>query len=159
MKTAWKIFLAAAGISAVLDLASKWAVERFIAPYTRVVLVDGFFHLTNVRNPGAAFGLFDKGGFGRIAFFLAVGVVAMGFILWLMRRCRDEDRLEALSLGLVFGGALGNFVDRVRYGEVVDFLLFFWRDFYYPAFNVADIAVCVGIFLFIITDLGKKREA
>lgn len=158
MKSSWRVFLPVALATAVFDLATKWLVEASIPRYSRVVIIDGFINLTNVRNPGAAFGIFSEGGFGRVAFFATVAVLAMIFMLWLVKKTSPENILELVSLGLIFGGAAGNLADRLRYGEVVDFILFFWRDYYYPAFNVADSAICVGIALFFWSDFRKKRE-
>lgn len=158
MTRSWKWFCGAALASLALDLATKALVEARIEPYGRVVVIDGLLNLTNVRNPGAAFGMLSSGGFGRIAFFAAVGLLAMGFILWLVKKNDPQNRFEPLCFGLVFGGAVGNLVDRIRYGEVVDFIDAFIGTRHWPAFNVADAAIVVGVFGWMAVELFVKKK-
>lgn len=158
MKPSWRWFGGAALASLALDLTSKALVESTIEPFGRVVVIEGLLHLTNVRNPGAAFGMLSSGGWGRIAFFSAVGVLAMGFILWLVKKNDPQNRFEPACFGLVFGGALGNMVDRIRYGEVVDFIDAFWGSHHWPAFNVADAAIVAGVFGWMALELFWKKD-
>jgi signal peptidase II len=126
-----------------------------------VPVIPGFFHLTYVRNPGAAFGLFaGQAASFRKPFFLVVTLVALGAILFAVRKLPDGRRWTLASLALVFGGAAGNLVDRLRWGEVVDFLDVFWRSHHWPAFNVADSAITVGIVMLLAEEfLPKRRRA
>jgi signal peptidase II len=94
----------------------------------------------------------------RLPFFIVVTIVAVIVLLYAIYRCRDEQRLAPLSLSLVFAGALGNLIDRVRLGEVIDFLDFYWRDHHWPAFNVADSAICVGVALLAIDMFLEERR-
>jgi len=112
----------------------------------RVEVIQGFFNLTHVRNPGGAFGIFwgKRGGWGTL-FFVGVSVIAIGSILLFFHKIKEEDKNLALSFSLVLAGAMGNLIDRLRYGEVIDFLEFYYSSFYWPAFNIADTAICIGI--------------
>jgi signal peptidase II len=132
----------------VLDQASKLYVDARFALYESVPVIRGWFHLTYIRNKGAAFGIFADSAV-RVPFFITVSLIALLVILWYLRRLRAEQTLAAFSLALIFAGALGNLIDRVRLGEVIDFLDVFWRHYHWPAFNVADSAICVGVALLI----------
>jgi signal peptidase II len=121
-------------------------------------VVEGLFHLTYVRNPGAAFGLFSSHGEAfRRPFFLLVTAVALTVILVVVKRLPHGRPWTTTALSLVFGGAVGNLVDRLRWGEVVDFLDFFWNNHHWPAFNVADSAITVGMGILIAVELFGKR--
>jgi signal peptidase II len=128
-----------------------------------VEVVHGFFNLVHVRNTGGAFGIFggEKGGLGSLL-FVVVSLVAIGSILFLFIRLRDDEETLSLSFSLVLSGAMGNLIDRLRYGEVVDFLDFYLLSFHWPAFNIADSAICLGIGLMalelLIRDHGRKSK-
>ena len=112
-----------------------------------LAVIREFFNLTYVRNTGAAFGfLAGSDPTFRVPFFLVVPIIAMVVLGFLYRDLPKDARWRAMALGLVSGGALGNLIDRVRLGYVVDFLDFHYKSVYYfPAFNVADTAICVGV--------------
>lgn len=145
----------------VLDQASKVAVQAYFAPYQDVVAITPFFNLVHVHNTGAAFSLFaDQTGWQRW-FFLSVAMVASGVILWLLRGTRGRASF-CIALTLILGGALGNVIDRLAYGHVIDFLDFHVAGWHWPAFNVADSAITVGAGLLIWDGLwgeGAKRAA
>jgi signal peptidase II len=141
----------------VLDHLTKWWVSSML-DYQEFIPVLPFFSLVRVHNAGAAFSfLADAGGWQRW-FFIAVGIIATVIIVRLLKRHAREPRL-AFSLALVLGGALGNVIDRVMLGHVVDFLYFHYRDFAWPAFNVADSAISVGAALLIWDSLFGKPAA
>jgi signal peptidase II len=142
----------------VLDHLTKWWVSASLE-FQQFVPVLPFFSLVRVHNTGAAFSILaDAGGWQRW-FFIAVGIVATVIIVRLLKRHAHEKRM-ALALALVLGGALGNVIDRVVLGYVVDFLYFHYRSFAWPAFNVADSAISVGAALLIWDSLfGKPVEA
>ena len=141
----------------VADHLTKWLVSSTL-DFQQVVPVLPFFSLVRVHNTGAAFSfLADAGGWQRW-FFIAVGVIATVIIVRLLKRHSDEPRL-AFPLALVLGGALGNVIDRVVLGHVVDFLYFHYRGFAWPAFNVADSAITVGAALLIWDSLRGKSAA
>jgi len=144
-----------AALTLVLDQASKLAVLANFAPYEDVVPVTGFFSLVHWHNTGAAFSLFaDQPGWQR-GFFIALALVASAVILHLLRKTRGQP-LFCAGLALILGGALGNVIDRVAYGHVVDFLLFHYAGWHWPAFNVADSGITVGAGLIIWDSLRKK---
>lgn len=139
-----------------VDQITKWAV--FIGmEFQSTIPVLPFFSLVHVHNTGAAFSfLADASGWQRYA-FLAIGLIASAFMLHLLNRHRDEP-LMAISLSLVLGGAIGNIIDRLWHGFVVDFLYFHYQSFSFPAFNVADSAISVGAALLILDSLLKTRR-
>jgi signal peptidase II len=121
----------------------------------RLQVVPGWFDLTLVYNPGAAFSFLASAGGWQRGFFIAIGLAASGFILWLLVR-HGSQRLFGFALAMILGGAVGNVIDRVFRGEVVDFLLVHWQDrWYFPAFNVADSAITVGAVLLIVDELRR----
>ncbi len=141
----------------VADHLTKFWVSATL-DYQEAIPVLPFFSLVLVHNTGAAFSfLADAGGWQRW-FFIAVGIVATVVIVRLLKRHGDEPHL-ALPLALVLGGALGNVIDRVVLGYVVDFLYFHYRGFAWPAFNVADSAITVGAALLIWDSVRGKRTA
>lgn len=138
----------------VADHLTKWWVSSTLA-YQEAVPVLPFFSLVRVHNTGAAFSLLaDASGWQRW-FFIAIGVIATVIIVRLLKRHGNEPGL-AFPLALVLGGALGNVIDRVVLGHVVDFLYFHYRGFAWPAFNVADTAISVGAALLIWDSLHSK---
>jgi signal peptidase II len=156
-----RIFAAAALISAFLDQASKLTIDAKLDFSDRIPVIDGFFYLTHVRNPGAAFGLFaDASPTVRVTLFIGITLVALAMIVSFQRRLAPGDRFSALSLGLIMGGAVGNLVDRVFRGEVVDFLHFrLWGGYQWPDFNLADSFIVVGVAFLVIELLAVEGEA
>ncbi len=149
------------------DFISKAAVVRLLDPYRSVTLIPGLFDLTFVRNPGGVFGIFrDLPPGARSVLFTAVPlVVVVGVIAYSLRLPADH-RLTQVALALVLGGALGNLIDRVRFGYVIDFLDVYWGDYHWPAFNAADSAISIGVVLLLIEGFlrqdapaGEEREA
>jgi signal peptidase II len=125
-----------------------------------VTIIQDFFNFTYVRNTGAAFGFLAKADPEfRVPFFLIVPVIAMVVLGFLYRDLPKSARWRALALGLVSGGAVGNLIDRIRLGYVVDFLDFHYRGIYsFPAFNVADTAICVGVGILLLTTMNQKEQ-
>ena len=152
--------LGAFAISLPLDLITKLLVERSLSYADRVPVIEGFFYLTHVRNPGAAFGLFSDGDpQTRMFIFIAVSIAAVLIILSFFRQLAPGDRLSALALGLILGGAVGNLIDRIFRGEVVDFLHFkIWRGYSWPDFNLADSFIVVGVGLLVVELLASEGE-
>ncbi|MBS1156059.1 MAG: signal peptidase [Proteobacteria bacterium] len=145
----------------VLDQISKQVILASLGLGERLAVVSGLFDLTLAFNPGAAFSfLADAGGWQR-HFFTLLAFVISGGIVWLLKKHADEPRF-CLQLALILGGALGNAIDRVAYGHVVDFILVYYRNWYYPAFNLADSAICIGVALMLFDGLlhrDKKEHA
>ena len=141
----------------VLDQATKLYVDARFELYESVPVIRGWFHLTYIRNKGAAFGIFADNAV-RIPFFIAVSLVALVVIVITLRRLRDDQRLAAAALSLIFSGALGNLIDRFRLGEVIDFLDVYWKTHHWPAFNVADSAICLGVGLLVLDMIREERR-
>jgi signal peptidase II len=147
-------------IVVVLDQWTKLLVlSHFDVPGDTVVLIQDFFSFTYVRNTGAAFGFLATANPAfRVPFFLLVPIVAMVFLSFLYRDLPTQARWRSLALGLVSGGAIGNLIDRVRLGYVVDFLDFHYHTaWFFPAFNVADSAICVGVGILLLSTFAKKE--
>ena len=133
-----------------LDQFSKALVLKSIPLYKSIVVIPGLFNLTHVHNPGGAFSFMAQNGSPwRHWLFLVAGGIALVLILYFHHQTPRTHPYLALALSLVFGGALGNLTDRVRFGEVVDFLDFYVAHWHWPTFNVADSAVSVGIGIFL----------
>jgi signal peptidase II len=157
-----KVFLGAWVPSLALDQVSKAWVSSSISYADQITVIDGFFYLTYVRNPGAAFSLFAESPEAfRKFFFVGVALVAIVLIFSFYRQLAPGDRLSALALGLVLGGASGNLIDRVfRSFEVVDFLRFeLWRGYSWPDFNFADSFIVVGVLLLVLELLAAESES
>jgi signal peptidase II len=155
-----RTFLIAFSISLPLDVVSKIIIDRSLSYADRIPVIEGFFYLTHVRNPGAAFGLFADGDpVLRLTFFIGISIVAIGIILSFFRQLAPGDRLSALALGLILGGAVGNLSDRVLRTEVVDFLHFdLWGGYSWPDFNLADSFIVVGVAILILELLASEGE-
>ena len=145
------------GLSAaviVLDQITKHAVRQAFALYESVEITP-FFNMVFVLNKGAAFSLLaDAGGWQRM-FFVAIAIGASAWIAWLLRR-HSAETLFCLALALILGGALGNVIDRIAIGAVIDFLDFHAGGYHWPAFNVADIAISCGAVLLVLDALRTK---
>lgn len=135
------------GLSATiiaLDQWSKWLALSHLDPHRPVAVVAGFWNWALSYNEGAAFSMLgDASGWQRWLFAALAVAVSAGMAFWLVRTPRGDWR-TALPFALVIGGALGNLIDRLRLGHVVDFIQWYWRDHYWPTFNVADSAIVVG---------------
>ena len=155
-----RIGLMAFVLSLVTDQITKQLVIWNLSFSDRVPVIEGFFYLTHARNTGAAFGLFaDADLWIRLFFFVGVTLVAIGIIISFFRKLAPGDRLAALALGLILGGAVGNLIDRLRHGEVVDFLHFrLWGGYSWPDFNIADSAIVVGVALLVLELLASEGE-
>ncbi|HEY6872018.1 MAG TPA: signal peptidase II [Geobacteraceae bacterium] len=158
MKPKYIILAVVSATVLVIDQATKLYIDRTMDLQTSITVVENFFNITYLRNRGAAFS-FLAGFRYRLQFFIMVSLLASAVILAVFRRLRPDQRFSAFSLSLIFSGALGNLIDRVRLGEVIDFLDAHWYSHHWPAFNVADSAICVGVFLLAIDMfLEEKRQ-
>ncbi len=146
-----------AGAAVILDQITKIAIINTITKYHSIRVIPGFFNLTHVYNPGGAFGFAaNQSATVRTILFLVVSTLALGFIFYFYMNTPETHPMLAASLSLIFGGAIGNLIDRVRLGSVVDFLDFHIRGMHWPAFNVADSAISIGMGIFIFHILFKK---
>lgn len=141
-------FLTFAALLAGADQLTKYAItSNFLFNESRTI-IPGFLSVTHFRNRGGAFSLLSwlPLGWGRL-FFIAATLGALVFIYYLFRSNELDSRLGRASLTLIAGGGLGNLIDRLVHGEVIDFILFYYQDYYWPAFNLADSCITVGVAL------------
>ena len=140
----------------LLDQASKEWVRGAFSLHESVPVIPGFFHLTYIRNTGAAWGMFS----GQNIALSALALVMLAVLVVFRRKILPPGRVHRVALGLLCGGIAGNLFDRLRLDYVVDFLDFFVRTSHFPAFNVADSAICVGVGIYVLgTLLAKAPEA
>jgi signal peptidase II len=150
-------FTTIALVGIIIDQITKIAVDRSMQLYDSIPIVEHFFHLTYVRNKGAAFSFLANASW-RLPFFITVSIIAAGVILIAFRKLRDDQKVAHTSLALIFSGAVGNLIDRIRLGEVIDFLDAHWYRHHWPAFNVADSLICIGVFLLAVDMLQEEKR-
>ena len=154
------LVLSVAALVALLDQLTKWYIRHTFGLYESVAVIDSLFHITYVRNSGGAFGLLAGTTRAlRLPFFLLVSGVAVGALLFFVRRVEPGRRFLLVALGGILGGALGNLVDRMVSGEVTDFLDVHWRGYHWPAFNVADSCITVGMVVLLVYSLVIRDAA
>ncbi|HLG22598.1 MAG TPA: signal peptidase II [Candidatus Manganitrophaceae bacterium] len=147
------------GGTIILDQVSKFYVQQALRLNESVVVIQNFFSLTYIRNPGAAFGFFaDHSAQFRAVFFLIISLIALSLLVFFFLQVPKDDIRALLSISLLFGGAIGNLLDRIRFGEVIDFLDFYLGRFHWPAFNVADSAITIGISLLMFGLFWAKKD-
>lgn len=140
-----RLLLVSGGV-VFLDQVTKYIIQMNLALHDSITVVARFFNITHILNPGGAFGFFasQTPGLRKFVFLFLSSVVAL-FVLWFYRRCAREYIFLSYGLSLIFGGAIGNLIDRFRYGLVIDFLDFYIGSYHWPAFNVADSAITIGM--------------
>lgn len=151
-----KIFALVAAAVLVLDQITKLAVTAALAPYEIVETVPGFFNIVHYLNPGAAFGILNKSGISGKLILIGVSIGTLVLLASMVRGSRE--RLYTFALSLIAGGAAGNLVDRIRQGSVIDFLDFHIGGHHWPAFNVADSAITVGVGLAILSFFTSHKN-
>lgn len=148
-------WLSISTIIIVLDQISKQLAERSLELYERIAVMP-LFNITLAYNEGAAFSfLSDAGGWQRWFFLILTSVISVVLFFWLKK---SESKLESLAISMVLGGAIGNFIDRLLFGHVIDFLDVYYETHHWPAFNVADMAISGGVMLLIITTFIQQPE-
>lgn len=138
------LFCVVALIVILADQASKLWIASHFDLYEVEPVIEGFFNLVHITNTGAAFGLLAGADSWRHVFFLVINTIALVGLAWLYLASPAKSRFLLWGCSLVFGGAVGNLIDRIRLGSVIDFLDFYVSSYHWPAFNVADSAICVG---------------
>lgn len=161
LRKTYLVAVVMASVAVLLDQATKiWATSA-LATSQPVTVIENFFHLTYHRNTGGVFGLLaGPPSMLRQAFFVGATVVALAFIAWLLRDWGRESGTALAGLSMVGGGAVGNLIDRIVYGEVVDFIDWHWYGHHWPTFNVADSFITVGTVLLVcsmFTHPGPSR--
>ncbi|MFC2950180.1 signal peptidase II [Virgibacillus sediminis] len=141
-------------IVVVIDQITKLAIIRTMEIGEQLTIIEGFFYFTSHRNAGAAWGIFQ----GQMLFFYIITLLVIVGVVYYMQRYARKDKLLATALGFILGGAIGNFIDRLLYQEVVDFLdvIIFGYDF--PIFNIADSALTIGVILVIIGTIMEETK-
>ncbi len=152
----YKILILISLIVVILDQFTKAVIANYLILHQSIEVIGGFFNIIHVRNPGAAFSLFhDSNKIFRTLFLIGTSMVALIVVFFVYRK--TENNLPyRIALSLIAGGAVGNLIDRVRFGEVVDFLDVYVGRYHWPAFNVADSAITAGVLLAVFT-LYKKE--
>ena len=141
-----------------LDQVTKFLVIRKLPLYEDVPLISGLLSLQHVRNPGAVFGFLSATNFpGKPYVFALLSAIALAALTYYARTIPREERLPRFALSLVIGGAIGNLIDRVRFGYVVDFVKMYWENHVWPNYNVADSAISIGLVLLVV-DSFRPRD-
>jgi signal peptidase II len=148
----WRLLLIAAAV-VIADQLTKWAAVSYLS-MEREVPVLPFLNLVLAYNRGAAFGFLNNAGGWQNLLFIAIAVLATGIILYMLSRPAGRERQVAIGLVLILGGAVGNVIDRVVYGHVVDFIKLYYQSWYWPVFNVADSSITIGAVLLVLDSFG-----
>ena len=157
MTLKYRVLVLVSLVTIVLDQATKLYIARTLPLHAMIRVIENFFTITYLRNRGAAFGILATSPW-RLPFFILVSTIAVVVILTVIKKLRDEQKLALFSLSLILAGAVGNLIDRVSYGEVIDFIFVHWYEHYWPAFNVADSAICVGVFLLALDMIREEQR-
>lgn len=142
----WLRLILVSGCVICADQITKSIIKANFTLYDNLIVIDNFFNITHVLNPGGAFGFFaNQSPEIRKFIFLFMSSIVAVFVLWFYKRCAGSHIFLSYGLALIFGGAIGNLIDRFRYGKVVDFLDFYLGSYHWPAFNMADSAISIGM--------------
>ena len=153
------IFILGATAVIVMDQITKAAIMTKFFMHESYAIVDGFFNLVYVMNPGAAFGfLANMSETFRYFFFMGITVAVILLIIYYIVKSKPQDMIMVISLTLIFAGAVGNLIDRIRFGAVVDFLDVYIGTAHWPAFNVADSAISLGAILMILGMIVQRKK-
>lgn len=146
-------------ILVVLDQLTKTAIAGSLPLNTRRNLIPGFFNLVHVHNKGAIFGFFSRSGNSLVYLFLTLAsLAALGLVIYYFIKTPPSERMLKLSLSLILAGALGNLIDRIYRGYVIDFLDFYVQNWHWPSFNMADSSITIGALLMVLTVLWKRSS-
>ena len=146
-----------AGLVVIFDQITKILILKNLPLYHSVTIIPGLFNITHIHNPGGAFGFMaHQDSSLRNFIFILLASLAICFIFYFYKNTNRTHPFLASGFALILGGAIGNLIDRIRFGKVVDFLDFYVRNYHWPAFNVADSAITVGVTIFIFHLLFKK---
>ncbi len=157
MKTKYIIFFVTLAAVVLLDQFLKAYIGATMNLHESIPVIDGYFNITYVKNPGAAFGfLANSAPEFRSLFLITVTVIAIVLILYFISKNTAKEVLLTFSLSLILGGAVGNLIDRIRFGEVTDYLDFYISSYHWPAFNVADSAISLGA-LVLVVEIFRRR--
>ena len=159
MRAKTKLILGWLAFIVIADQITKLCVDRWMPLHHSIPVIDGVFSLTYIRNTGAAFGIFAGSAAAfRLPFLIIFSLIAVGFVVTMIRRLPDDRTGLITALSFIIGGAVGNLIDRVAYGEVIDFLDFYWGAYHWPAFNIADSFITVGVLITVFYLVRAKGE-
>ena len=148
-----------AGGVTIMDQLSKYAVQHMLTLHNPIEVISGFFNITYIFNPGAAFGLFGNiSETARMIILVGISLIAFAILFYMYIKIGERDNLVLIPIALIIGGALGNLIDRIRFQMVVDFLDFYWGNFHWPAFNIADAAITAGTIILVVMVLFTDRR-
>jgi signal peptidase II len=154
-----KLVLAWLAVILVIDQLTKFIVDRTMPLYHSIPVIDNLFNLTYIRNTGAAFGILAGSAAAfRLPFLMIFSLLAIGFIIVMLRRLPERETGLISALAFILGGAIGNLIDRFAYGEVIDFLDFYWANYHWPAFNIADSFITIGVTITVYYLIKAKGE-
>jgi signal peptidase II len=151
------IWLWLSAVLILLDQATKWLAVASLPYQVQVAFVPGFWNWHLTHNTGAAFSFLANAGGWQHGFFIALATLISVVLAVALRRVAREDWRNAFPFALIVAGALGNVIDRFRLGYVIDFVQWYWRDFYWPVFNLADSCIVVGAVLMVLFSLGARK--
>lgn len=153
------LVLSIVAITLVIDQLTKFLVVNYMTIGQSISVIDNFLYITSHRNEGAAWGILQ----GKMTFFYIVTLIVIGVIIfWIRRLDMKKEKLLMIALSLILGGALGNFIDRVMYQHVVDFINTYIFGYDFPIFNIADSALCIGVFLMgidAVLDVRRQKQS
>lgn len=153
------LLTAVAGGVTIVDQLSKYAVQHMLTLHTPIEIIPGFFNVTYIFNPGAAFGLFGTiSETARMILLIGISLIAFAILFYMYIKIRERDNIILIPIAMIIGGAVGNLIDRVRFQMVVDFLDFYWGRFHWPAFNIADSAITIGTIILVAAILFTEKR-
>lgn len=159
MRRKYRLLAIISGLVVLCDQVSKLYIEHALPLHSAIEVVENFFQIIHIRNTGVAFGILAaEDRFTLMPLFVAISLLAVGIVIYLYAKTSDESLGNLFALALILGGALGNLIDRVRLNEVIDFLDFHWYQLHWPAFNIADSCITVGVGLFIAMNLRQHEH-
>jgi signal peptidase II len=159
LKNRYALSLLIAGIVFTLDQISKSLVRELLPLNHSLVVVQGFLNLVHIQNPGMIFGIFSQSTYTLKSYLLIiVSLAAITFLFFLLRSLKEKNLFFTIALSLTLGGAIGNLVDRIVLGKVVDFIDVYWSTYHWPAFNVADSAISIGMVILVIQVLRDENN-
>jgi signal peptidase II len=159
LKKKYLYFVTLSPVLIIIDQITKFYIDSKMSVHQSIEVISGLFNITYVRNPGSAFGfLAGASAEFRSIFYLIITMLAVGLILYYVAKSDDDENLTPLSLSLILSGAVGNMIDRIRFGEVIDFLDVYIGSLHWPAFNVADSAISIGAVILIVEMIRRSKE-
>jgi len=149
----WLVFIL------VADQLTKFIIDQTMPLHHSIPVIDNLFSLTYIRNTGAAFGILSGSAASfRLPFLVLFSILAIGFVIAMLRRLSDRETGLITALAFILGGAIGNLIDRIAYGEVIDFLDVYWSNFHWPAFSLADSFISIGVVITVYYLIKAKGE-